>query len=458
MEILKMMRMKKRLLALFASMLVALCGAAWSETTMTVLAQSSAKTQRQQVVYACPMHPEVKAKKRGKCPKCNMNLEPVRTPAVATKAAEEYVGDARGNGSSEAALRVPDTIVLDQHGKRLRFYSDLVKGKTVAINFVFTTCKGVCPTLAAKFRQVQQELGERIGRDIQLISISVDPTTDVPERLSSYAEKFHAGPGWTFVTGSKPEIDELLRALGAFSPDKVNHPQTILIGNEVSGYWTRTLGLTPAREVAQIMLDATKTRANAPSESVMSGMATANASSVRVSGEEERSETASPSEDSAAYFPNLPLLTQGNKPVRFYNDLLKGKVVLVNFMFTTCKGVCSPMTANLAKVQRYLGDRVGHGINMISISVDPETDTAEVLKRYAATFKAQPGWYFLTGKKENVDWVLYKMGGYVEDKGEHSSVLIIGNEATGEWLKMPAMANPEEIANAAIKLAEPKSN
>jgi cytochrome oxidase Cu insertion factor (SCO1/SenC/PrrC family) len=401
------------------------------------------------------MHPEVKSKKRGKCPKCNMALEPV-SAAKASVATGNNVGDAQGgSSSSEAALRVPDTTVFDQHGKSLRFYSDLVKGKTVAINFIFTTCNGVCPTLTAKFRQVQQELGARVGRDVQLISISVDPTTDVPERLSAYAEKFHAGPGWTFVTGSKPEIDELLRALGAFAPEKGNHPQTILIGNDAAGYWTRTLGLSPAKAVAQIVTDASRMRANASNESAMS---TPTASSGSAGADEARNEKAAASDSSESYFPNLTLLTQENKQVHFYDDLLKGKVVLINFLFTTCKGVCSPMTANLAKVQRYLGERVGRNINMISISVDPETDTTEVLKRYAETFKAQPGWYFLTGKKENVDWVLHKLGGYVENKAEHSSVLLIGNEATGEWMKMPAMAGPSEIAEAAIKLSESKSN
>jgi cytochrome oxidase Cu insertion factor (SCO1/SenC/PrrC family) len=387
-----------------------------------------------------------------------MALRPV-AQKTASVAADNNVGDAQGvgGGSSEAALRVPDTTVFDQHGQRLHFYSDLVKGKTVAISFVFTTCNGVCPTLTAKFRQIQQELGERVGRDIQLISISVDPTTDVPERLNAYAAKFHAGPGWTFVTGSKPEIDELLRALGAFAADKNKHPQTILIGNDTTGYWTRTLGLSPAKTVAQIVLDAARTKTNASGESAFSGT-TANVSSKSASTGVAVDEKAARSDSNEAYFPNLTLLTQENKSVQFYNDLLKGKVVLINFMFTTCKGVCSPMTANLAKVQRYLGERVGREINMISISVDPETDTTAVLKHYAETFKAQPGWYFLTGKKENVDWVLYKLGGYVENKSEHSSVLILGNEATGEWMKMPAMAGPTEIANAAIKLSESKSN
>ncbi|HEX8920137.1 MAG TPA: SCO family protein, partial [Pyrinomonadaceae bacterium] len=346
--------MKRRLLTLFTSLVVALtCAAGIATTTSaTAHAQSSSKASQSSVTYVCPMHAEVKSKKRGKCPKCNMTLEPVKAAKATSATAANSVGDVQGEGgSSEAALRVPDTNVFDQHGKPLHFYSDLVKGKTVAINFVFTTCNGVCPTLTAKFRQIQRELGERVGRDIQLISISVDPTTDVPERLSAYAAKFHAGPGWTFVTGSKPEIDELLRALGAFAPEKSNHPQTILIGNDATGYWTRTLGLTPAKAVAQIITDAAKTKASASGESAPS--TTAAASTGGASPDEARNANDSLAEKSEAYFPNLTLFTQENKPVRFYNDLLKNKVVLINFLFTTCKGVCSPMTANLAKVQRY---------------------------------------------------------------------------------------------------------
>lgn|GEM_PF-104692 len=154
----------------------------------------------------------------------------------------------------------------------------------------------------------------------------------------------------------------------------------------------------------------------------------------------------------AKYFPNLVLYTQDNRPVHFYNDMLKSRIVLINFMFTTCTSICPPMTANLAKVQKQLGEHVGKDVIMISISVDPLVDTPEVLKKYADRFKAQPGWYFLTGEKKNVDWVLYKLGGYVEDKNSHSSIVIIGNEATGEWMKVHALANPSEIAAAVTKL------
>ncbi len=168
-------------------------------------------------------------------------------------------------------------------------------------------------------------------------------------------------------------------------------------------------------------------------------------------------DTAHNSSVAARYFPNHVLITQDNKPVHFYDDMLKGKVALINFIFTTCQGVCSPMTANLARVQNYLGEQMGNQVVIISISVDPLTDTPERLKTYAEKFKVKPGWYFLTGKKENLDWVLYKLGGYVEDKATHTSVLIVGNEATGEWMKLHSMANPSEIASAVTRLLAPKA-
>lgn len=372
----------------------------------------------QEVLYACPMHPEVTSKRAGRCPKCGMDLK--------VKSTEQNVANNVAHaGGRISAPRIPDTTVYDQNGRRLRFYTDLVKGKTVAINFIFTTCTGVCPPLSATFRRVQQGLGERMGREVELISISVDPATDVPERLKSFSEKFKAGPGWTFVTGSKPEIDTLLEALGGYVSNKTDHTPLILIGNDAAGFWTRAYGLSPPSQLVKLIDEAAGKAEGKPATE----------------------------EDAAArYFPNTTLLTQDNRPVRFYDDLLKGKVVLINFLFTTCKGVCSPMTANLARVQKQLGPRAGRDVLMISISVDPETDTPAVLKKYADAFKAQPGWYFLTGEKKNVDLVLAKLGGYVEDKQQHTSTLIIGNVKTGEWMKVLAMSNPTEIASAVNKL------
>jgi protein SCO1/2 len=131
--------------------------------------------------------------------------------------------------------------------------------------------------------------------------------------------------------------------------------------------------------------------------------------------------------------------------MRFYSDVLKGKTVVVNAFFATCTGVCPPMNRNMKAIQDALGDRVGKDVFLVSITVDPATDTPTRLKEYAQKFQAKPGWLFLTGKKENVDWALYKLGQYVEDKSGHKSIIIIGNEATGLWKKAFGMARPEEL-------------
>jgi protein SCO1/2 len=163
-----------------------------------------------------------------------------------------------------------------------------------------------------------------------------------------------------------------------------------------------------------------------------------------------------PAEVSAAqkYFSDVELLNQEGGKMRFYSDLLKGHTVVIIPFFATCTNVCPPMNRNLEKIQEALGDRLGKQVYLISISVDPVTDTPPRLKEYAAKFHAKPGWYFITGKKENVDWALYKLGQYVEDKNNHSSIMIIGNEATGLWKKAFALARPDEL----IKIVEGVAN
>lgn len=207
--------------------------------------------------YICPMDPDVSSTKRGKCPKCGMalRLAPVDTPspansntppevetapAVTTK--KELAGAADGP-SAISRMMIPDVEVLDQDGKTVHFYSDLVKGKTVAINFIFTTCTTICPPLAATFARVQRELGDKVGREVYFISISVDPLTDTPERLKAWGNKFKAGPGWTFVTGNKEEIGQLLNALGASVARREDHSPTVIVGNDLKGVWARTYGL-----------------------------------------------------------------------------------------------------------------------------------------------------------------------------------------------------------------------
>ena len=244
----------KMLLTLAFTFLI-LCTSSPAQQPRPSTAQAQPRAQKPSR-YSCPMHPEVTSAKPGKCPKCGMALRIVKDAPATSPAPPEEMNSTTREMESTTPLRIPEVPVYDQNGKRLKFYTDLVRGKTVAINFIFTTCTTICPPLTATFRRVQRDLGDRVGRDLFLISISVDPDTDVPERLHDFAAKFKAGPGWTFVTGAKPDIDLLLKALGAAVADKNDHTPLVLIGNETTGYWTRTYGLAPPSALVKIISEA----------------------------------------------------------------------------------------------------------------------------------------------------------------------------------------------------------
>lgn len=159
-----------------------------------------------------------------------------------------------------------------------------------------------------------------------------------------------------------------------------------------------------------------------------------------------------PTRSAKGYEPAVRLLTQDGKAVRFYEDLIKGRIALVNTMFTSCQAICPPMTANLAKVQKGLGKYMGKQVVMVSISVDPEVDTPAVLKRYADRFGIGPGWIFLTGKQADVDAVLAKIGDGDPDKNRHSGMLLLGDDATRSWRKLFALNDPDPIIAAVEKL------
>jgi protein SCO1/2 len=147
----------------------------------------------------------------------------------------------------------------------------------------------------------------------------------------------------------------------------------------------------------------------------------------------------------SSYFPNVPLVTQDGKTVRFYDDLLQGKKVLINFIFAQCDQGCPLDTVNMARVQQLLGERVGRDVFMYSITLDPEHDTPQALKAYAEQFGAKPGWLFLTGKRADIDQVRSKLGSRGA-KEEHANTVQVGDVANARWIRVPLTADPNYIA------------
>jgi len=134
---------------------------------------------------------------------------------------------------------IPNLPVITQHGETLRFYDDVIKGRIVVINFIYTTCPDICGLTTARLTQAEDKLGDVVGRDIFFVSLTVDPENDTPEKLKEYADAFHIGPGWLFLTGKPGDIRAINDRLGQRSPDLREHRQEIVLGNDAMGVWAR---------------------------------------------------------------------------------------------------------------------------------------------------------------------------------------------------------------------------
>jgi protein SCO1/2 len=163
------------------------------------------------------------------------------------------------------------------------------------------------------------------------------------------------------------------------------------------------------------------------------------------------------------YFPNVLLRTQDDKPVRFYDDLVKDKVVTINFFYATCDEVCPLVIANLAKVQRLFGDRVGRDLFMNSITLRPEQDTPAALKRYAEMHQARPGWTFLTGDRADVELLRQSLGftnpsaKVDKDITQHIGNVRYGNEPLMLWAACPGQARAEWIVESISWVIRPET-
>ncbi len=155
---------------------------------------------------------------------------------------------------------LPDLTLVDRSGAKLRFVSEVLGDDIVVMDFIYTSCTTACPVLTAILKQVQNKLGDRVGDDVAMVSLTVDPVTDTPERLGRYADEHGAGANWRFLTGPKARVDGLLEKLGAYTPDFEDHPVSIMVGDSRRNVWYRFFGFTAPSNVLAAVEKLTRAR------------------------------------------------------------------------------------------------------------------------------------------------------------------------------------------------------
>ena len=144
-----------------------------------------------------------------------------------------------------AKVVLRDVPLLDADGKRVRLAKDVIGERIAVVNFIYTTCTTVCPVSSATFQQLQK----RIDKDVVLVTITVDPLRDTPQRLREYAKGYEAGEGWVWLTGAKPDVDAVLKGFGAYAARFEDHPAMVLVGDARGGPWTRFFGFPSVDEL-----------------------------------------------------------------------------------------------------------------------------------------------------------------------------------------------------------------
>ena len=143
--------------------------------------------------------------------------------------------------------------LVDQNGRRVQMYEDVVHGHVVVIHSFFSQCQGVCPVMTGNLLALQRRFADAFGTRLRIVSISVDPVRDTPRALREYAKKIKAREGWLFLTGSQGEVDAVLRKLGQFADAPESHSNIMIVGNERTGLWKKVLGLASAEAVGDVV-------------------------------------------------------------------------------------------------------------------------------------------------------------------------------------------------------------
>jgi protein SCO1 len=161
----------------------------------------------------------------------------------------EHAGHATQAAPDTISLNFRDTALTDQNGKSVRLKSDVLGDRLVIMDFVYTSCTTVCPVVSAVLAQVQEKLGPRLGKEVALVSVTVDPQRDTPARLKTYSAKHGARSGWSWLTGSPANVNEVLKSAGTYTPNFEDHPVVILIGDPRTGQWTRHYGFADPKDL-----------------------------------------------------------------------------------------------------------------------------------------------------------------------------------------------------------------
>ena len=318
-----------------------------------------------------------------------------------------------GSTAAASRLAVPEVQLFDQTGAQLR-YSELVRGKTAVIAFLFTGCSSTCPVIGQRMAQVRSKLAARAGRDVVFVGISVDPRGDTRQAMASFSKSIGMGPGWHFLNGRPDVMAQLRQTLGGGGGGG-DHANFLLVSNDATGVVSR--------------IDATTT-----------DTATI-ARRVEAVADGERAQA----EGTARYFAAGPLTTADNRRVDFYRDVLAGQVVLINTLFTRCVDACPLITQKLARARELLGPQAER-VRFVSLSNDPAYDTPARLQRFARERGVSGNWVLLTGAEADMSRLLTRfnlVGGGGQD---HSTALIIGNDRSGSWRRVSPAISPEQLA------------
>jgi protein SCO1/2 len=152
-----------------------------------------------------------------------------------------------------AASYFKDIVLTDQNGHRVRLYEDVIKDRTIVLNSFFASCKGSCPIMTQTYISLQKQFADHLGKDLMLVSITVDPANDTPPRLAEYARKAKAKPGWILLTGTPDEVTRALKKIGQYSETPEAHMNIMIVGNDKTGLWKKAFALAKPTEIAKIV-------------------------------------------------------------------------------------------------------------------------------------------------------------------------------------------------------------